>query len=611
MCASPRTKVEENMIIVDATASGSSGLRLYDPVCQVESTVDNFTPLNQAICLLICPLRKDRKLGIQLLYMLSDDDILYHMPFWIAALRHNNLREFSTEGIALDTDSWVGVAKNETSIPIDIDESVDDDEKDECLLLGECLVKRALASLPIYRKLYFALKAELSYDVTKSSETTVSNVTTDGSEPEDQNNPAIQKENVSSKKVNDGSKTNIKRIYDMLVTESGKENDVNNKKLVVVKSQESLMETVWDSWTKAGGKNKVGASKLLSSLQADTAFWEKLSDKWLPTSYNKLVTKAQKVNACVYPTSCLPVKIFFQVDDGKDGPVNLSVPGQEEVKSSKPTNEAEIPNDSAAVPAGIIFKSGDDLRQDQIVMSFCSLVQKIFENAGTNVKIRTYDIVARNRKEGCIEVVPNAKSINEIKFEFPLQFAPGYLAKAIEHDKEKVMNNLVESCAGACLYSYILALGDRHLDNLMMTDQGEIFHVDFGYILGKDPHEHKYTPPKIRLDGCVVHALQGVGSPYYERFEKLCLKGFVDLRRASTVLLRALYYIKYASIPSLINETKFEKRLHRMKKQLMWDKGQSESTAVLRFKDILEESRNHFLQPLVEVLHNCSTSFNR
>ena len=52
------------------------------------------------------------------------------------------------------------------------------------------------------------------------------------------------------------------------------------------------METVWDSWTKAGGKNKVGASKLLSSLQADTAFWEKLSDEWLPTSHNKLVTKA-------------------------------------------------------------------------------------------------------------------------------------------------------------------------------------------------------------------------------------------------------------------------------------------------------------------------------
>ena len=455
------------------------------------------------------------------------------------------------------------------------------------------------------------MKAELSYEVTKSSEIKTAVPTTDDGESQDRNNTVDQKEGALSTNVSDGSKRNIQRIYDMLMTESEKENDVNNKKLAVVKSQDSLMATVWDSWTKAGGKNKVGASKLLSSLQADTTFWEKMSDEWLPTSHNKLVTKAQKFDACVYPTSCLPVKISFQVDDGKDGLVDLSVPGQEEVKSSKPNNGTETTSDSATVPSGIIFKSGDDLRQDQIVMSFCSVIQKIFENAGTKVKIRTYDIVARNREEGCIEVVPNAKSINEIKFEFPLQFAPGYLAKSLEDDTEKVMNNLVESCAGACLYSYILALGDRHLDNLMMTDQGEIFHVDFGYILGKDPHEHKYTPPKIRLDGCVVHALQGVGSPYYERFEKLCLKGFVDLRRASTVLLRALYYIKYASIPSLINETKFEKRLMRMKKQLMWDKGQSESAAVLRFKDILEESRNHFLQPLVEVLHNCSTSFNR
>ena len=119
---------------------------------------------------------------------------------------------------------------------------------------------------------------------------------------------------------------------------------------------------------------------------------------------------------------------------------------------------------------GIIFKCGDDLRQDQIVMSFCSLIQNILNNSGTKVKILTYDIIARSRTEGCVEVVPNAKSINEIKYEFPIQYAPGFLAKSLEANKEQVMNNLVESCAGACLYSYVLALGDRHLDNLMMTD---------------------------------------------------------------------------------------------------------------------------------------------
>ena len=75
MCASARTKVEENNIIVNAVSSGSSVLRLYDPVSTVESTVDNFTLLNQVICLLICPLEQDRRLGIALFDQLTDKEI--------------------------------------------------------------------------------------------------------------------------------------------------------------------------------------------------------------------------------------------------------------------------------------------------------------------------------------------------------------------------------------------------------------------------------------------------------------------------------------------------------------------------------------------------------
>lgn len=58
---------------------------------------------------------------------------------------------------------------------------------------------------------------------------------------------------------------------------------------------------------------------------------------------------------------------------------------------------------------------------------------------------------------------------------------------------------------------------------------GKLFHIDFGYILGRDP---KPLPPPMKLSKEMVEGMGGMQSEQYQEFRKQCYTAFLHLRRS-------------------------------------------------------------------------------
>jgi phosphatidylinositol 3-kinase len=65
----------------------------------------------------------------------------------------------------------------------------------------------------------------------------------------------------------------------------------------------------------------------------------------------------------------------------------------------------------------VIFKSGDDLRQDQLVMQMISLMDSELKKVNLDLKLLTYGILAVGPKDGIMEFVENSKAVSAIEKE--------------------------------------------------------------------------------------------------------------------------------------------------------------------------------------------------
>uniref|UniRef100_A0A673JR48 Phosphatidylinositol 3-kinase catalytic subunit type 3 n=1 Tax=Sinocyclocheilus rhinocerous TaxID=307959 RepID=A0A673JR48_9TELE len=264
--------------------------------------------------------------------------------------------------------------------------------------------------------------------------------------------------------------------------------------------------------------------------------------------------------ATLFKSALMPAKLIFKTEDGEQYPV--------------------------------IFKHGDDLRQDQLILQIISLMDKLLRKENLDLKLTPYKVLATSTKHG-------HQSIHIIFFR---KHAPN--DKGPYGISSEVMDTYVKSCAGYCVITYILGVGDRHLDNLLLTKTGKLFHIDFGYILGRDP---KPLPPPMKLSKEMVEGMGGMQSEQYQEFRKQCYTAFLHLRRYSNLILNLFSLMVDANIPDIALEP--DKTVKKVQDKFRLDL--SDEEAVHYMQSLIDESVGALFAAVVEQIHKFAQYWRR
>ncbi|XP_059656126.1 phosphatidylinositol 3-kinase, root isoform isoform X2 [Cornus florida] len=247
----------------------------------------------------------------------------------------------------------------------------------------------------------------------------------------------------------------------------------------------------------------------------------------------------------------------------------------------------------------IIFKKGDDIRQDQLVVQMVSLMDRLLKLENLDLHLTPYRVLATGHDEGMLEFIPSS-SLAQILSEH--RSIISYLQKF--HPDEDgpfgitatCLETFIKSCAGYSVITYILGIGDRHLDNLLLRDDGRLFHVDFGFILGRDP---KPFPPPMKLCKEMVEAMGGAESQYYTRFKSYCCEAYNILRKSSNLILNLFHLMAGSNIPDIASDP--EKGILKLQEKFRLDLDDEE--CIHFFQDLINESVSALFPQMVETIH--------
>ncbi|KAJ3215450.1 phosphatidylinositol-4- kinase [Dinochytrium kinnereticum] len=206
----------------------------------------------------------------------------------------------------------------------------------------------------------------------------------------------------------------------------------------------------------------------------------------------------------------------------------------------------------------VIFKVGDDCRQDILALQLISICKSIFITAGLDLYLYPYRIVATDPGCGIIEVIPKSISRDMMGREKVNSLPNYFLEKHGTSDSfafKKAQDAFIRSLAAYSVILYIVSIKDRHNGNIMFDDQGHILHIDFGFILDIAPGGIEFEASPFKLTTEMIALLGGdVNAAEYKLFSDLVVRSYLAIRPYAEQIVEMVRLMLDSGLPCFKGE---------------------------------------------------------